>query len=301
MPIRIVGIVELWRFGGIGGRWIGGSDSARTPDEQPVPRYWAGLRNGFAVVGLFAVAYLALNGVYGLDAGVVTRSEAAFPPKRVSLATDSHELAPVAVRSTHDPRQQPLVRHIAKNYRIAEEAAQKLVAAAFDAGKGYSLDPILILAVMAIESRFNPIAESDMGAKGLMQVMSKVHFDKLDSHGGEDMVLDPWTNIVVGAQILRESIDRAGGVEAGLQWYNGAANDPSRQYAEKVLGEYDRLAQLVGRPRAPRSAPIATPAVPAALTKGAEVGPAPAGPPAANAKPASGPQEITQETGVAAI
>lgn len=226
------------------------------------PAILSGVRNGFALVGMFAAVYM---GLAALDAaGILQRAEAQTEPvppvqevvhtaKRLSDES-AGELAPVAVRAHHDPRQKPLARHIARTYRIAEDAADRLVATSFDAAKAYALDPILILAVMAIESRFNPIAESEMGAKGLMQVMSKVHFDKLDPHGGAEMVLDPRTNILVGAQILRECIDRAGGLEAGLQWYNGAPNDPQRPYADKVLGEYDRLAALVGRPRAPRGA-----------------------------------------------
>ena len=93
-----------------------------------------------------------------------------------------------------------------------------------------------------------------------MQVIPKYHLDKLAEHGGEPTVLDPEVNIRVGAQILKEYIVRAGGVEAGLQWYNGASTDLTRQYAEKVLGEYDRMAPLIGRPgiaRSPR--PVATP------------------------------------------
>lgn len=216
--------------------------------------YWSALRNGFALVGVFAVAYLGLVAVHGEEETIARAAQsAAFATKQVSAnAEAAAEALPVAVRATPDPRQQAMARYIAKNYRIAEEGAQQLVAAAYDSAKRYSLDPVLILAVMAVESRFNPIAESDMGAKGLMQVMSKVHFDKLDSYGGEDMVLDPWTNIAVGAQILRESIDRAGGIDAGLQWYNGAANDPNRVYADKVFSEYDRFAPIAGRPRAKR-------------------------------------------------
>jgi hypothetical protein len=77
-----------------------------------------------------------------------------------------------------------------------------------------------------------------------MQVIPKYHEDKINGHGGAEAILDPWVNIMVGAQILREYVSRTGSLEAGLQWYNGAANDRSRQYAERILSEkaqFDRV------------------------------------------------------------
>jgi soluble lytic murein transglycosylase-like protein len=100
---------------------------------------------------------------------------------------------------------------------------------------------------MAVESRFNPVAESLVGAKGLMQVVPRQHLDKLVEHGGEDAVLDPATNIALGARILKEYIRRTGSLEAGLQFYNGALADPSSQYAQKVFAEKERLQQAVRR------------------------------------------------------
>ena len=112
------------------------------------------------------------------------------------------------------------------------------------------LDPLLVLAVISIESRFNPIAESAMGAKGLMQIIPKYHRAKLDALGGEDSVLDPESNIMVGTRILQEYVHRTGTLEAGLQFYNGAFWDGSAQYAQKVLAERDRLEQVL-RARGP--------------------------------------------------
>jgi hypothetical protein len=80
-----------------------------------------------------------------------------------------------------------------------------------------------------------------------MQVVPRYHLDKLMAHGGEDAVLDPATNIVLGARILKEYIRRTGSLEAGLQFYNGALADPSSQYAQKVFAEKERLQQAVRR------------------------------------------------------
>jgi soluble lytic murein transglycosylase-like protein len=135
---------------------------------------------------------------------------------------------------------------LARRYRISADAARELVGAAYGEGRRIGLDPLLIIAVMAVESRFNPIAQSDGGAVGLMQVIPRYHADQFDRRGGES-VLDPRTNIGLGARVLKEYIRRAGTEMAGLQLYNGAAGDASNGYANKVLGERQRLQETLRR------------------------------------------------------
>jgi soluble lytic murein transglycosylase-like protein len=131
--------------------------------------------------------------------------------------------------------------------RLAVAATLNSASEAYVAGSAMGVDPLLILAVMAIESRFNPFAESEFGAKGLMQVVPRFHLDKLAAHGGEETVLDPRINIHVGAQILREYVRRAGSLEEGLQLYAGAGDDPAQAYAQKVIAEKRRMADVVAR------------------------------------------------------
>ncbi len=233
------------------------------PSNRPQhrKRWFDSLRNGFAIVGLFTVSFLVL------DVALVTHR---MPPAITEALADTIQVADnetgpqgalVAVRPV-DPKQQAIARHLSRTYRIAAEAADEVVMAAFESAKKLGLDPLVLLAVIAVESRFNPIAESEMGAKGLMQVIPKYHLDKLGMVGGQEAVLDPWINVLVGAQILKEYVTRAGSLEAGLQWYNGAPNDENRVYAEKVLAEKGRLAQAVvpGRRAAPAPAAAAMPA-----------------------------------------
>ncbi|MFY9315362.1 MAG: lytic transglycosylase domain-containing protein [Burkholderiales bacterium] len=152
--------------------------------------------------------------------------------------------------ATPDQRDQRAVTEfIAKRYRVAHDAAAGFVAAAYRAGGEWKVDPLLILAVMAIESRYNPVAESNMGAKGLMQVIPKFHPEKLVEHGGESALLDPHVNIQVGAQILREYLRRFGETETALQMYAGAFDEPNSQYAFKVLAERSRLEQMLKQSR----------------------------------------------------
>jgi soluble lytic murein transglycosylase-like protein len=206
-------------------------------------RGWSALtgaaHSGLAGFGLIALAFLVLDGgrflpIHAAQAG----SMALGKPKAVDIARTD-------VRP--DPQQRALADHLARRYRVALGAVDGLVSEAFAAGATTGLDPLLILAVIAVESSFNPIAESDFGAKGLMQVVPRFHLDKLAAHGGEDAVLHPSTNILVGAQILRDYVRRAGALEEGLQLYAGAAEDPGQAYAQKVLGERQRLKGVVAR------------------------------------------------------
>ena len=140
-------------------------------------------------------------------------------------------------------RQQELVTNwLSKRYRVADEAIDMLVSATYLTAKETKLDPLLILSVIAIESRFNPFSESPVGAQGLMQVMSKVHHEKFSDLGGIKAALNPVANIKVGAMILKEYVTSAGSIEAGLKRYVGAAdNETDGGYGNLVMAEYKRL------------------------------------------------------------
>jgi soluble lytic murein transglycosylase-like protein len=156
-------------------------------------------------------------------------------------AVSGTPVIPEIAEALQEREQRALAGFIARRWRIADTAATSFVAIAYRAGKRFSVDPVLILSVMAIESRYNPVAESVAGAKGLMQIIPKYHLDKLLDHGGEEALLDPEVNIHVGAQILREYYRRLGDQEAALQKYAGAFDEPTSRYAAKVFEERMRL------------------------------------------------------------
>jgi hypothetical protein len=134
---------------------------------------------------------------------------------------------------------------LAKRYRVANDASNMLVSAAYLTAQEIKLDPLLILSVMAIESGLNPFAESPVGAQGLMQVMSKIHHEKFEDMGGIKAALNPVANIRVGALILKDYVTRGGSVEAGLKMYVGAAAfDNDAGYGSRVLAEYRRLKEV---------------------------------------------------------
>ena len=155
------------------------------------------------------------------------------------------------------PKQQAAVAYwLSKKYRVAPEPVSALVSEAYGIGMRTKLDPTLILAVMAVESGFNPFAQSAVGAQGLMQVMTKIHSDKYEIFGGKLAAFDPLTNLRVGVKVLQECIARAGSLEAGLRSYVGATNiEGDGGYSAKVMAEHGRL-KLVS---AGRSVPVFTP------------------------------------------
>lgn len=147
------------------------------------------------------------------------------------------------------PKMRGALDYVAKRYRVSTDALEPIFATAQAVGKELRLDPLLIVAVIGVESGFNPFSQSVVGAKGLMQVVPRFHMDKLPEEADRTAFLDPVTNVQVGARVLHESIRRFGGVETGLQQFGGALNDPDRRYASKVLAEKQRLEQAAKRSR----------------------------------------------------
>ena len=217
--------------------------------------------NSFALLGL-AVAFVAITLVARPDLRQAGEEQLIgwLQARQVALMGEPEpEPEPsdraMAANPKDLPKEQAKVAYwLSKKYSVAPEPVSLLVAEAYETGARVKLDPTLILAVMAIESRFNPFAQSAVGAQGLMQVMTRVHTDKYESVGGKLAAFDPVTNLRVGVKVLQECIARAGSVEGGLRYYVGAANLPDDGgYAAKVLAEHSRLRQVAGTKALPAS------------------------------------------------
>lgn len=203
------------------------------------------------------------------DAAMMAQAAQHVPSAAVLAAYIPNQRVAADARATKalDTREQIAVAdYLARRYRVAGDVTGNLVRAAYSTGKEVGLDPLLLLAVMAIESGFNPYAESTVGAQGLMQVMSKVHQDKLEYFGGPEAALHPLANIKVGALILKECIARGGSLAGGLRLYVGSTSAGDGGYGAKVLAERDRLRSVaMGRkvsPNAPQAPVIVSSAKP---------------------------------------
>ena len=210
-----------------------------------------GLGLVFAIITLTARPDLRQAGEAQLITWLQERQEIAIgytEPDAIDRAT--------AAEPKDLPKQQAaLAFWLARKYGVAPEPLSVLVAEAFEIGAKAKLDPTLILAIMAIESGFNPFAQSPVGAQGLMQVMTKVHSDKYENFGGKLAAFDPVTNLRVGVKVLQECITRAGSVEGGLKFYVGAGNmENDGGYASKVMAEHARLLAVVGGKPMPQAA-----------------------------------------------
>ncbi len=241
--------------------------------------------NTLALVGLATVA-LVLFAVgrpdlrHDAEAAALNWLQGRFEARAVAsgdLLTLVSEPTAITRATAADPaeltrEQASVARWLSRRYRVAPEPVARLVKEAWDIGHRARLDPTLLLAIMAIESSFNPFAQSSVGAQGLMQVMTRVHDDKYAAFGGVHAAFDPVSNLRVGTQILKEYIRQAGSVEGGLKFYVGAAlMEGDGGYAAKVLYEQSHLQRVAqgepvavnvpSTPPAPAPAPDAPPAV----------------------------------------
>jgi len=224
--------------------------------------FFAITHNGMAVVGLsIFFVFVALS--VRPDLRAVTEAKLiSWLQERQYDATGINTDADAVDRATAtDPRDLPkqqayLAYWLSRKYRVAPEPLSALVSEAYDLGPRNQIEPTLILAVMAVESAFNPFAQSPVGAQGLMQVMTKVHEEKYVGFGGSLAAFDPVANLRVGVNVLKECITRAGSTEGGLRLYVGAANiKEDTGYAAKVMAEYGRLQQVAKGVRVPLTPP----------------------------------------------
>ncbi|QFT53654.1 lytic transglycosylase domain-containing protein [Microbulbifer sp. THAF38] len=123
-------------------------------------------------------------------------------------------------------KSQPLARYI-KDPKRRMHVLKAVHREATRAG----LRPEIVLAVIQIESAFNPYAVSRVGAQGMMQVMP---FWKKEIGRPDDNLIDMDTNLRYGCTILKHYIKKAkGNLANALAYYNGSYG--RHTYSSKVL------------------------------------------------------------------
>ena len=222
--------------------------------------------------GWLEARHLARSGGEDLAAVAETDPTSAGGPVNTSSTADLADLTRA---------QANVARWIVRRYHVAPEPVARLVQESWTVGQRTGIEPTLILSVMAIESSFNPFAQSPVGAQGLMQVMTKVHSDKYESYGGHLAAFDPVSNLRVGVLVLKECIAKAGGLSDGLRFYVGAgAGEDDGGYAAKVMAEQELLKRVAAGQNVP---PTIVPVVAKVAPAPAIVAPAPVVAPAAAA------------------
>ncbi len=123
--------------------------------------------------------------------------------------------------------------------KVAHATAAKYVSYAYEAGKKWEVDPLLLLAIMKPESNYRQSARNKSGASGLMQVIPKWHREKIKGRN----IFNPKTNIDVAAQILNEYLNWHGeSLHAAIKRYSGGAG---KRYQNKIHETYVSLRRTV--------------------------------------------------------
>jgi soluble lytic murein transglycosylase-like protein len=163
---------------------------------------------------------------------------------KAAIAVDTRDLTPA---------QAAVANWLGHKYRVAPEFVGALVAEAYALSKPSKLPPHLILAVSAIESNFHPYVQSQVGAQGLMQVMTAIHAKRYEEYGGKLAAFDPITNLRVGTHVLQDCVKLKGGsLDDGLRFYlGGAAVGDDGGYVAKVRAEQARLDQVAAGVKVP--------------------------------------------------
>jgi soluble lytic murein transglycosylase-like protein len=113
--------------------------------------------------------------------------------------------------------------------RLSRASVEEMATRVDQVSRKYGVSPDMIFAVIQTESSFDPLAVSDKGAVGLMQLLPSTAREvaqELNIHWTDDSILwDPLTNIEMGTYYLRTLIGRFNSVEVALAAYN---QGPSR-------------------------------------------------------------------------
>lgn len=222
--------------------------STATSEKYSMARSLSAFLNYLHLDAAVAALVLVLVLVGGLANNIGAAKSMRATTPSFSVSTDAPASPREAERAPQalTPTMRAALAYVAQRYRVSREALLPVFEAVESVGAKRHLDPLLLVAVISVESGFNPFSQSPMGAQGLMQIIPRFHMDKLPNAAAEQPFLDPVVNVQVGAQILQEAIRRQGGLMAGLQSYAGATDD-EQAYANKVLAEKLRLEQASRR------------------------------------------------------
>ncbi len=156
------------------------------------------------------------------------------------------------------------------------DARGRLAAAIVREAEAADLDPLLVLAVIEVESGFDTGALSEAGAMGLMQLRGPTLRGELRRHGLEGEASDPVTNVQAGVRYLRRLMNAFPRDEdLALMAYNAGPNrilgylragevpDRFQVYPRRVKAALRRL-RREAPPAAQQVAALRSPAVEAA-------------------------------------
>lgn len=178
------------------------------------------------------------------------------PCARVAPTPSSTDLPQVAsgpalgTSDTHEA----LLTHLGRHPALTDKERRRVARVILEEATRHQISPHLVLAVIHIESFYQPFAISQAGALGLMQVMPHTGAEVAERIGiawrGRQTLFDPESNVRIGVAYLRELLDRYGDVRTALAAYNWGpgrvdkrvrrGRKPPAQYADQVMGAVSR-------------------------------------------------------------
>jgi soluble lytic murein transglycosylase-like protein len=178
-----------------------------------------------------------------IGAGLTQQPSRIAAPSLKFDVNDLHEFPQETVNSNPNHLKiKALSGYIKERFKISESKAAMIVSEAFRNGLKQGLQPELILAVIAVESKFKEKAVSPAGARGLMQVLASAHSKKVKKIGGLPALYDPRKNISLGTHILAQYKDVSNGnIRRTLLRYNGSLGKAKSRYPDKVMRVYKQM------------------------------------------------------------
>ncbi len=220
----------------------------------------------------FAVALLAACALIGAslshegappDASEPARLASGAPVSMLAAQPEDAPAAEAPVDADAIVVAQILERFAARHTALPERERRRLARVIVEEARARDLEPDLVMAVIEVESAGYHLAESHVGALGLMQLLPPTGKEMAERIGiewkGPDTLFDPVINVRLGTAYLRELADKYGGdVNTALAAYNWGPGRIDRRlargasvprlYVEQVRRAADRYA-AVGRAR----------------------------------------------------
>jgi len=185
-----------------------------------------------------SAAVLSLAMLLGFSWGLRAPEPATF------VSTPAQAASKVSLLERERLKIQALSDHLSAKYKKELPLVTRIVEAAFLEATHRQVSPLLVLAIIEQESSFRPGSYSGYGAMGLMQVVPRMHPEKLKNPANPVELLNPVHNVKVGTQVLAEYLRmKKGDVPAALRKYSGNAT----AYYEKVARFKAQLNRVVVR------------------------------------------------------
>ena len=164
--------------------------------------------------------------------------EASWP----SPAADDPRVTPVGLRW----QRHAVARALQRRESLSPERSRPLAEAIVRHARAHGLDPLLVAAVIHVESHYDPRAVSPVGARGLMQLMPATASELARRSGSpRPELFDPETNVALGTRYLAQLLRDFGSADRALVAYNAG---PAA--ARALLRGSKAQAALDGYPRA---------------------------------------------------